>query len=42
MKYVIVGDNITVGRFTERKDRDDAFNEYFIKTNRFVIKREMK
>lgn len=39
--YLIIEDNLPIGFFTEKVDRDNAFVEYFLKDNRFGIKQNL-
>ena len=41
-EYQILEDSIIVGRFQLQFDRDEAFKEYFIKTNRNGFKRDVE
>ena len=40
MSYIIIENNITVGRFENEMDRDKAFNDYFVHSERFAMKGE--
>ena len=38
MTYTIVEDNLPIGFFSLEEERDDAFDKYFMKKDRFGFK----
>lgn len=41
-EYQIIEGGITIGRFNTAESRDDTFEEYIVKTNRYAMKKEVE